>query len=138
MPTPTEPGWYWWRDSRAYPRGEGTLYCVEVARVKGVLRVYEPARYGAPTRPEIEQMGGEWGPRIPSGPRLEAMRQLTLREPVYGSDFGYRDECIYCEGEPERYLHHTTPSGRRIYKWRFKHAPGCPWLRAQEKKETEQ
>ena len=62
----------------------------------------------------------EWGPRVPSPDALTALRELR--------DFGWETQndeevyrrCRYCDGE-------TGRNGTQ------KHAPDCPWLRAQEK-----
>lgn len=72
MPTPTEPGWYWWRDT-----GRGGPLDWEVVRVYvgnlrphvGELRCALVGMDGeGAVDDSVSGIGGEWGPRIPSPP----------------------------------------------------------------------
>ncbi|MBU0847735.1 hypothetical protein KKH23_11155, partial [Patescibacteria group bacterium] len=70
----------------------------------------------------------EWGPRIPSPERLEAMEQVCAAYPWDDIDRkGNMCICRYCEVRWDRYEEepgHPTPPD---------HDPACPWKRAQPK-----
>ena len=61
---PSEPGWYWWRQSKTWPEryGSGAMpHCRWVTFQGGVLGVFNSGSWRT-----FEFLGGEWWPeRIP-------------------------------------------------------------------------
>ena len=130
MSVPTEPGWYWWRESLDSPYWQ----IVWIQEVGGrppfpELDVYFPLTGGRQFLPDLK---GEFGPRIPSPERLEAMEKVLAAMALNDAcpRRGGPGECIRCAfcGGIEEMLAMIPP------KRHLRHAPGCPWVLAQEAK----
>ena len=120
MPAPTEPGYYWRRDSPDSP-----------------WRVVEHCRNGcimAHSRPIVgpcpicESDGVEWGPRIPGPDQIEAMRQVCQAHPFRRVQRDANHAIYQC-----RHCHAQQSTERGDAGESFPHAPDCPYPRAQEK-----
>ena len=125
MNTPTEPGWYWHRNTE-----HGPWWLVQLiwGHHGGAMHmsVYEGDRhsYDLPVCSNgVEVDAGEWGPRIPEPERLKAMREMVESEPVLDVTRDTREMhflCAYCS--------------KCIVNVGQGHDPDCPWKRAQEDK----
>ncbi len=105
MPTPTETGYYWWRDGPSFAWSMqlvATLVWTDGRKV---------------------DWRGEFGPRIPDPDRLVALETLAKRNPVVRTGSKLRQwECLFCCGIASS---DSDP---------VSHHPDCPWLRSQELK----
>lgn len=129
MPTPTEPGTYWWWDE-ASERTKGPR-CLRVFLGRNPhdgrtrLRTVVYAAGCPPLLIDASALGGTWGERIPDNPTLKALKELAAKSPIFHGGGEYDEpECVYCGGGPPRL---AAP---------VDHAPDCPWVRAQPKEET--
>ena len=63
-PEPTEPGWYWWRDTRGWDLGY--RYSPEVLHVTaGNVALFVEMTGGGKWLVETASERGAWGPRVP-------------------------------------------------------------------------
>jgi len=122
MPTPTEPGQYWWAPPTDW-RMLDQIVQVSAARVMSDVDATSSSAGSLcaqslvqPCMPLEEWVRGTWGERIPDNPRLKAMKRMAEMDPTIGR---YEGHCPFCladvkDGNPED------------------HYPDCPWRRAQE------
>ena len=144
MPTPTEPGQYWWAPPTDW-RMLDQIVQVSAARVMSDVDATSSSAGSLcaqslvqPCMPLEEWVRGTWGERIPDSPTLEAMREMATLWPATSVDvrltmgrggpiaqaeqsvqtsFG-RGACHFC--------------GRHVYGGHIDHTLDCPWRRAQE------
>ena len=127
MPTPTEPGQYWWAPPTDW-RMLDQIVQVSAARVMSDVDATSSSAGSLcaqslvqPCMPLEEWVRGTWGERIPDSPTLKAMREMMAKEHTMWLDADTdRRACCYCEGV-------SGPDGAKV-----DHDPDCPWLRAQE------
>ena len=118
--TPTKEGHYYWRLKAASP-----WYILHIEPdAHGNLVASVPEEY--PIAERVDTMRGEWGIRIPSPARLEAMEEICSERParlvVCGSGFdeyGTEIVCGHCGSKADE-------------DGNVEHTDTCPWRRAQE------
>ena len=129
MPTPTEPGQYWWAPPTDW-RMLDQIVQVSAARVMSDVDATSSSAGSLcaqslvqPCMPLEEWVRGTWGERIPDSPTIQAMRQVVRRDPMHTCNVTGARLCYYCGGNqgPDA----TNPERRD-------HAHDCPWRRAQE------
>ena len=116
MPTPTEPDNYWWTPP---PDWNMDTQIVHVARTDDDILCGQSLEQ--PCMPIRGWERGTWGERIPDSHTLKAMKAHAAGTPVL--DFAGYKWCPHCHAAPSR--------GEPLV-----HAPDCPWLRAQEKRDA--